>query len=212
VKESEKVTEAVTELTFHYLMRISMTVDKSGTKATQKSTYNPIPKVKMLLLMMVEMDPGLMVIASDGKSTLIIRKDKFPITEMAFKKFFSCKWETQGKQQNQIQLGCLINGNQTLNNIKHAIKPNQLITWLTGKKVFLNADTLGIGKTKTIGYLTYIHPHLINCTYTKIKLAETLKTTHVDYDAACKLDDSLPNATNNMTDSGDKPTVQCPHL
>jgi len=34
--------------------------------------------------------------------------------------------------------------------------------------------------------------------------------THVDYDAACKLDDSLPNATNNMTDSGNKPTVQCP--
>jgi len=34
--------------------------------------------------------------------------------------------------------------------------------------------------------------------------------THVNYDAACKLDDSLLNATNDMTDSGDKPTVQCP--
>jgi len=149
VKESEKVAEVVTELTFHYPMRISMTADKSGTNAMQKSMYNPIPKVKMLL-MMVEMDPRLTVIASDRKSTLIIGKDKFLITEMAFKKFFSCKWETQGKQQNQIWLGCLINSNRTLNNIKHAVKPNQLIMWLTHKKVFLDADTLGIGKPKPL--------------------------------------------------------------
>jgi len=99
-KESEKVGEATVELTFHYLMRILMTADNTGTKATAKSMYNPIPKAKMLLLTMAELDPGLMVTTLNGKSTLIIGKDKFPITETAFKQFFSCNWETQGKLQN----------------------------------------------------------------------------------------------------------------
>ncbi len=99
-KESEKVAEVAIELTFHYLMRILMTANNPGTKATTKSTYNPILKVKMLLMMMVELDPGLMVTTLDGKSTLIIGKDKFLIMETAFKQFFSCNWETQGKLQN----------------------------------------------------------------------------------------------------------------
>jgi len=54
----------------------------------------------MLLLTMAELDPGLTVITLNGKSTLIIGKDKFLIMEMAFKKFFSCNWETQGKMKN----------------------------------------------------------------------------------------------------------------
>ncbi len=88
-------------------MRILMTADNTGTKATAKSTYNPIPKMKTLMLMMAELDPGLAVTALDSKSTLIIGKDKFPITETAFKQFFSCNWETQGKSQNhRIRLGC----------------------------------------------------------------------------------------------------------
>jgi len=99
-KESEKAIKAAVELSFHYPMRILMTVDNPGTKATTKSTYNPIPKMKTLLLTMAELDPGLTVTALDGKSTLIIGKDKFPITEMAFKQFFSCDWDTQGKSQN----------------------------------------------------------------------------------------------------------------
>ncbi len=99
-KESEKVIEAAIELTFHYPMRIMMTVNNPGTKATTKSTYNPIPKVKTLLLTMAELNPGLTITALDGKSTLIIGKDKFTIMEMAFKQFFSCDWDTQGKSQN----------------------------------------------------------------------------------------------------------------
>jgi len=82
---------------FHYPMRILMTADIAGTKSMQKSTYNPIPKIKMLLLTMGELDPGLMVTAINGKSTLHTGQDKFPITKMAFKKVFSCDWETNGK-------------------------------------------------------------------------------------------------------------------
>jgi len=34
-KESEKVAEVAIELTFHYLMRILMTINNPGTKATK---------------------------------------------------------------------------------------------------------------------------------------------------------------------------------
>jgi len=210
-KESEKVIETAVELTFHYPMRILITVDNPSTKATTKTTYNPIPKVKTLLMTMAELDPGLTVTALDGKSTLIIGKDKFPITETAFKQFFSCDWDNQGKSQNHsIRLGCQINGNRTLNNLKHAIKPNPLLTWLYREKVFLEADALGIGKTKTIGYLTHIHPRLINRNNTKVKLAETLEMTHIEYEEACKLDTNIMKETDVMIDNGDEPTVQCP--
>jgi len=90
------------------------------------------------------------------------------------------------------------------------IKPNLLLTWLYHEKVFLEADALGIGKTKTIGYLTHIHLRLINRNHTKVKLAETLEMTHIAYDEACKLDTNITQATNVMTDNGDEPTIQCP--
>jgi len=80
------------------------------------------------------------------------------------------------------------------------------------KKVFLKADTLGIGKTQTIRYLTHIHSHLINCNHTRIKLTETLEMIHINFNNACKHNISIPNVTNDMTDSGNKPTVQCPSL
>jgi len=30
------------------------------------------------------------------------------------------------------------------------------------EKVFLEADELGVGRTKMIGYLTHIDPHIVN--------------------------------------------------
>jgi len=36
--------------------------------------------------------------------------------------------------------------------------------------------------------------------------------THIEYNNACKFDTSISNATDAMTKSGDKPTVQCPPL
>jgi len=53
---------------------------------------------------------------------------------------------------------------------QHKNKPNKLLTWIKQEKVFLEADELGAGHTKTIGYLTHIHPHIINRMNTKQKL------------------------------------------
>jgi len=52
--------------------------------------------------------------------------------------------------------------NKTLNNLKHKLQPKNLLQWLCKEKVFLESDVLGISKTKTIGYLTGIHPQVVN--------------------------------------------------
>jgi len=219
-KKSKKTKESVNESvgeetaanhTFHYPMRILMNASTNGTKSTYKSTYNPIPKMKTLLTTMVELDPGLTVTALDGKSTLVIGKDTFPTTETAFKKFFSCEWdEDKTSTTNKVRLGCNINGNRTLNHLKHAQKPNKLITWLYREKVYLDADTLGISKTKTVGYLSRIHPRLVNRTHTKNKLLEVIEMTHVHHHEASKLDNSIMVESTDMTDNDDEPTVHCP--
>jgi len=155
------IAKAVVHHSFHYLMHILMNADDPSNKSVYKPTYNPILKVKTLLMMMAELDPQLPVTSLDRNSTLIIGNDKFPATEEQFKKYVTCDWEVKNDshQQNWIHLRCQINGNQTLNNIKHSVKPNKLLMWLVKEKVYLKADALGIGKTKTLS-LTQIHPNL----------------------------------------------------
>jgi len=92
--------------------------------------------------------------------------------------------------------------------LKHNAKPSCLLQWLNKEKVYIEADALGIGKMKTIGYLTGIHLHIINCTSTKEKLHDTLNTTFISYDEAQKLDSSMAERT--MQDDDDIPTVHCP--
>jgi len=93
--------------------------------------------------------------------------------------------------------------------MKHTDKPSRLIQWLTKEKVFLESDSLGTGKTKTIGYLTGIHPRIANRTHTKEKLFDTLNSTFIDYAEAQKLDSSLKDL-NTMQESEEQPTVHCP--
>jgi len=166
--------EGVVNHSYNYLMRILMTAPKPSTKTTYNATYNPIPKTKTLMMTLVKIDHGLAVMSIDGKSTLIIKDDTFHKSKEQFKKFFTYDWEPNG---TKVRLRCNINGNQTLNHLKHAIKPNCLIQWLCQEKVFLEADQLRIRKTKTIGYLTNIHPCIVNCTSTKDKIYDMLNTT-----------------------------------
>jgi len=206
------IAEAVAHHSFHYLMRILMNANDPGTKSTYKPMYNLILKVKTLLMTMAELDPRLMVTSLDGNSTLITGNDKFPTTKKQFKKYFNCNWEVKNRshQQNQIRLRCQINGNHTLNNIKHSVKPNKLLTWLAKEKVYLEADAFGIGKTKTIQYLTQIHPRLVNHTHLKMHHYDILKMTHISTKEVTKLDDSLTKHTNTMTEINKDTTIHCP--
>jgi len=121
--------------------------------------FNPMPKTKTLLMTMAEHDPRLSITSIDGKITLIITQDKFPMTEQQFKTFFSIEWEKGGATKcNHILLGCKINGTKTLNTLKHHTKPNSFFQWLNKEKIYLESNNLGISKTKTIGYFTQIHP------------------------------------------------------
>jgi len=63
-------------------MQILMTAgDPPGTKRKYKPTYNPIPKTKMLLMTMAEMDPGLTLTSIGSKNKLLIAKETFPKTK-----------------------------------------------------------------------------------------------------------------------------------
>jgi len=215
-KKTKKVkdgvaSEGVINYNFIYPMRILMTIAKPSTKSTYPATYNPIPKTKTLLMTLADLDHGIAVASIDGKSTLSITADTFPSTEEQFKKYFTYEWEPSGNSNaSRVRLGCTIHGNQTLNHLKHSTKPSKLISWLRQEKVFLEADTLGIGKTKTVGYLTHIHPRIINRIATKEKLYDNLNTTIINPDIAVKLDTSIQDQVNAMQDIGDEYTVHCP--
>jgi len=205
------VSEGVVNYNFIYLMRILMTIAKPSTKNMYPAMYNPIPKTKTLLMTLANLNHGITMAAIDRKSTLTIATDTFPNTEEQFKKYFTYEWEQSGNSKSsRVRLGCTIHGNQTLNHLKHSTKPSTLITWLRNQQIFLKADTLGIGKTKTVGYLTQIHPRLINRISTKEKLYENLNSTIIDPEIAAKLDKSLQDQVTAMQDTGDDVTVHCP--
>jgi len=94
--------------------------------------------------------------------------------------------------------------------MKHTDKPSHLIQWLTKETVYLESDSLGTGKTKTIGHLTGIHPRITNHNHTKEKLFDTLNSTFIDYVEAQKLDSSLKDLNTIMQELEEQPTVHCP--
>jgi len=162
-KKNKKAKESVAmegevQHTLIYPTRILMTANDPGTKKPYHSTYNPIPKTKTLLLTMANLNLGLSVTALDGKSHLTIHKDTFPNLEDKFREYFTCEWEqAHPKQPAKVWLSITITGNCTLSSMKHKDKPSPFLQWLNQNKVFIDADALGLSKTKTIGYLTGIH-------------------------------------------------------
>jgi len=198
--------------TLQYQMRILMNADVPSTKTTYNATFNPQPKTKTLMTAMAEHDPGLSITSHDGKSTLIINQDTFPTTEQQFKNFFTIEWEKGGNtKRDRILLGCKINGTKTLNTLKHHTKPSSLFQWLYKEKIYLESDHLGIGKTKTIGYLTNIHPRIINRTHTKENIKDTLDDIYISHEEAAKFDHTLQQeGTDSMKETDDTPTIHCP--
>ncbi len=61
-----------------------------------------------------------------------------------------------------------------------------------------------------IGYLTRIHPHIVNQTNTKQKLQLTLEQMVINHKEVVKLDPTLNDIINDMHDEEDEPNIQCP--
>jgi len=134
---------------FQFKVRITMTDASPSRKPTKQSTYNLMPKTKILMMTMAEQDPGISITSIDGKSTIAIRSDTFPHMETQFKQYFNCEWEKTGTAPcEKVILRCIINSNKTLNNLKHETQPNSLLQWLCNEKVFLEASILGIRKPR----------------------------------------------------------------
>jgi len=207
-------TNKTVQTTIAYQMRILMKANAPSTKTTYNATFNPQPKTKTLMTAMAEHDPGLSITSHDGKSTLIINQDTFPTTEQQFKNFFTIEWEKGGNtKRDRILLGCKINGTKTLNTLKHHTKPSSLFQWLYKEKIYLESDHLGIGKTKTIGYLTNIHPRVINRTHTKENIKDTLDDIYISHEEAAKFDHTLQQeGTDSMKETDDTPIIHCPPL
>jgi len=211
-KKNKKAKESVekegeVQQTIIYPTRILMTADDPSTGKTYQPTYNPIPKTKTLLLTMANLDPGLSITTLDGKRHLTIHKDTFPTSEEKFRQYFTCVWEqAHPKQKAKVRLGVTINGNRTLNSMKHKEKPSPFLQWLNQNKVYIEADALGISQTKTVGYLTGLHPRFTNQTFAKDKLYDLLNNTIIEFEDAQKIDSSLAQTmSDNKT-----PTVHCP--
>jgi len=61
-------TEGTFQHAFIYPMQILMKTNDPGTKKPHTSTYNPIPKIKMLLTTMANLDPSLSLTSLNGKT------------------------------------------------------------------------------------------------------------------------------------------------
>jgi len=154
---------------------------------------------------------GITISSIDGKTMITVNDKSFPTSEETFKKYFTLDWEKGGPNKpNSISLGVNVNCNQMLNSIKHSIKPNSFMQWLHNEKIYLAADELGICTTKTIGYLTNIHPCIIHCLTTKANITDTLNTSMINADNAVLLNPPLKDRIKADKAAGDETTIFCP--
>jgi len=84
--------------------------------------------------------------------------------------------------------------------------------WLSTKKIYLDADDLGICKTKMVGYLTNIHPQVIHHTSTKQKISDTLNLNMITPNKAILLDPSLQATIDTAQETADKTMMHCPQF
>jgi len=79
----------------------------------------------------------------------------------------------------------------------------KFINWLKQEKIFIESDLLGIAKTKTIGYLTKLHPKLTNHTFLKPLLLSLLEDIVLDPALACELDPMIKHQQTEVMSNGD---------
>jgi len=84
------------------------------------------------------------------------------------------------------------------------------MNWLKNEQVFVEADSLGVLKTTTVGYLTKLHPLLTNRTTLKTLLQTALEEIVIDPDLAVELDPTLKDARTKAKANGDFFTPELP--
>jgi len=145
-----------------------------------------------LLTELLKHKPLITVANHNNSLQIVLVTDPLPSNEDEFKKFFmiSMNMYTTVKQQHII-IRCNILSKRTLCNIKFDSNKPQFMVWLTKEKIYIESNTLGVAKTTTIGYLTKVHPHLMNCNNLKQLLQVAFNNMTIDANLAIKLDNTL---------------------
>jgi len=68
------------------------------------------------------------------------------------------------------------------------------------EKIYVESNTLGVAKTTIIGYLTKIHPHLVNCTQLNQLLQTALEDVMIDANLVVDLNPTLKTPSNRGDD------------
>jgi len=103
-----------------------------------------------------------------------------------------------------VCIGCHMLSNCTLGNIKFHSKASNLLNWLKKEKVFLEADSLGIKRPVTIGYLTKIEPTLTHLSNLREHLVNQLLLIDIEADLAVELAPHLKDAQVEAMSNGDE--------
>jgi len=146
---------------------------------TASNKFNPITKMRALLVEMLKSKPSIVVLNLTNTTQLVLSKEQIPMNEDAFKKLFAISNDMRTTMTKQhIIIGCKLLSEQTMNEIKFDKAKPQLMEWLDKENVFIEADSLGIHRTTTIGYITKLHPQFTNRKNLKTLLQTALTGCH----------------------------------
>jgi len=169
-----------------------------------KSVFNPITSTRILFKEMIKYDSTITIIIPNESKQISLSTDAIPATEAEFKKFFTVDAETTTGNKPQVIVGCYVTSDRTLKEIKFdSTRTITFMDWLKKEKIFIDADSLGVRKTATIGYLFKLHHRLTNRSNLKNILSEELNEVVIDPNLAVELDPSLKDQQTEAMTNGD---------
>jgi len=172
---------------------------KSGTEINVAAT------IKQLFSTMKSANLHLTILALDWQATFRPNNDVFPTNEAKFKQFFLVHpYSKNLAYKNHIMIGCLLQSSQTLVNLKETeLTSGNLLAWLTQHKIFIEANTLGYEVTKVIGFLLWVHPHVVHCDALQEKLTLKLQALSINPKKVIALYSAATEHYQLAMDSGD---------
>jgi len=186
------------ERTHLFMIHIYFLPPRANTK------FNPIACMRTFFTELIKHDPSITVTALDKKTHLKLATDPLLMNETIFKRFFQISTNTHATtKKSYVLIGCNLLCDCTIQDIKFDKKQPKFMDWLMEEKIFIEADTLGINKMTTIGYLTKLHTYYTNRTQLKHLLQTTLEDVTLDADLAVKLDPLLKDKQTEAMLNGD---------
>ncbi len=143
---------------------------------------------------MAEQDPGKSITSINRNSTLLISHNTTHDRNQVQTVLCMQKWKKE-EQWNVIRMQSQQQQNTYKN--KHKTKSNHLIWWLQQEKC-LPSQCSRNWQSNDLGYVTHIHPYIVNCPSTKNKLCNTIDDITINHKRSDKTNTSLAKSINSM--------------